>query len=148
MSHVAPVCTPCYMLFRVVAQNLKLVKLLATCKRAQQLPIMLCPFSRGFRRGAVLQGFSASETRETGHWKLGKVVNKVIESHGVVVGHQVKSSNKITFCCVPFISAIGWRWRRWIVRWPHECCSKNAAVLVTHAKDKKRALTSERTLIH
>ena len=148
MSHVAPVCTPCYMLFRVVAQSLNIVKLLATCKRAQQLPTMLCPFSGGFRRGAVFQGFSASETPKTGLWKLGKVMNKVIEGHGVVLGHQVKSSNKITFCFVPFISAIGWRWRRWIVRWPHECCSKNAAVLVTHAKDKKRALTSERALIH
>ena len=95
------------MLFRVVAQSLKLVKLLATCKRAQQLPTMLCPFSRGFRRGAVLQSFSASETRETGHCKLGKVMNKVIESHGVVLGRQGKSSNKITFCFVPFISAIG-----------------------------------------
>ena len=34
-------------------------------------------------------------------------MNKVIEGHGVVLGHQVKSSNKITFCFVPFISAIG-----------------------------------------
>ena len=40
------VCTPCCMLLRVVAQNLKPVKLLATCKRTQQLPAMLRPFAR------------------------------------------------------------------------------------------------------
>ena len=40
------VYTPCCMLLRVVAQNLKPVKLLATCKRTQQLPAMLRPFAR------------------------------------------------------------------------------------------------------
>ena len=40
------VCTPCCMLLLVVAQNLKPVKLLATCKRTQQLPAMLRPFAR------------------------------------------------------------------------------------------------------
>ena len=48
MLHVASVCTPCYMLFRVVAQSLKPVKLLATCKQTQKLPTMLRAFSRGF----------------------------------------------------------------------------------------------------
>ena len=37
------------MLLGVVAQSLKPVKLLATCKRTQQLPTMLRPFARGFK---------------------------------------------------------------------------------------------------
>ena len=36
----------CCELLEVVAQNLKPVKLLATCKRTQQLPAMLRPFAR------------------------------------------------------------------------------------------------------
>ena len=36
----------CCELLGVVAQNLKPVKLLATCKRTQQLPAMLRPFAR------------------------------------------------------------------------------------------------------
>ena len=46
LHHVVFVCTPCCMSLRVVAQNLKPVKLLATCKRTQQLPEMLRPFAR------------------------------------------------------------------------------------------------------
>ena len=46
--HVVSVCTPCCVLLRVVAQSLKPVKLLPTCKRTQQLPTMLSPFARGF----------------------------------------------------------------------------------------------------
>ena len=38
----------CCMLLGVVAQSLKPIKLLATCKRTQQLPTMLRPFARGF----------------------------------------------------------------------------------------------------
>ena len=38
MLHVASVSTPCCMLLGVVAQSLKLVKLLATSKRTQHLP--------------------------------------------------------------------------------------------------------------
>ena len=38
----------CCVLLGVVAQSLKPVKLLATCKRTQQLPTMLYPFARGF----------------------------------------------------------------------------------------------------
>ena len=49
MLHVASVCTPCCVLLGVVAQSLKPVKLLATCKRTQQLPTMLRPFARGFK---------------------------------------------------------------------------------------------------
>ena len=49
MLHVASVCTPCCVLLGVVAQSLKPVKLLATCKRTQQLPTMLLPFARGFK---------------------------------------------------------------------------------------------------
>ena len=45
---VASVCTPCCMLLGVVATSLKPIKLLATCKRTQQLPTMLRPFARGF----------------------------------------------------------------------------------------------------
>ena len=44
LIHVASVCTPCCMLLRivgVVAQSLKQVKRLATCKRAQKLPTLL-----------------------------------------------------------------------------------------------------------
>ena len=41
MLHVASVCTPCCMLLGVVEKSLKPVKLIATCKRTQQLPIML-----------------------------------------------------------------------------------------------------------
>ena len=40
----------CCALLGVVAQYLKPVKLLATCKRTQQLPTMLCPFARGLSR--------------------------------------------------------------------------------------------------
>ena len=49
MLHVAFVCTPCCVLLGVVAQSLKPVKLLVTCKRTQQPPTMLRPFARGFR---------------------------------------------------------------------------------------------------
>ena len=38
MLQVPSVCTPCCVLSGVVAQSLKPVKLLATCKRTQQLP--------------------------------------------------------------------------------------------------------------
>ena len=41
--HVASVCTPCCMLLdvvRVVAECLKPVKLLATCKQTQQLAVV------------------------------------------------------------------------------------------------------------
>ena len=48
MLRVVPVCTPCCLLLRVVAQSLKPIKLFATCKRTQQLPTMLRPFARGF----------------------------------------------------------------------------------------------------
>ena len=39
--NVASVCTPCWVLLRVVAQSLKPIGLLATCKRTQQLPTSL-----------------------------------------------------------------------------------------------------------
>ena len=48
----------CCELLRVVAQNLKPVKLLATCKRTQQLPAMLRPGTRST---------SATEVKPTGH---------------------------------------------------------------------------------
>ena len=48
MLRVASVCTPCCMLLGVVAQSLKPIKLLATCKRTQQPPTMLRPFAQGF----------------------------------------------------------------------------------------------------
>ena len=38
----------------VVAQSLKPIKLLATCKRTQQLPTMLRPFARGFMVSSFL----------------------------------------------------------------------------------------------
>ena len=41
MLHVASFCSPCCMLLGVVAQSLKPVKLLAMCKRTQQLPTLL-----------------------------------------------------------------------------------------------------------
>ena len=44
-SFAHPVACRCELL-GVVAQNLKPVKLLATCKRTQQLPEMLRPFAR------------------------------------------------------------------------------------------------------
>ena len=44
-SFAHPVACRCELLV-VVAQNLKPVKLLATCKRTQQLPEMLRPFVR------------------------------------------------------------------------------------------------------
>ena len=40
----------CCMLLGVAAESLKPVKLLATCKRTQQLPTMLRPFARGLSR--------------------------------------------------------------------------------------------------
>ena len=48
--HVASVyhVACCCVLLGVVAQSLKPVKLLATCKRTQQLPTMLHPPARGF----------------------------------------------------------------------------------------------------
>ena len=48
MLYVASICTPRRMLLRVVAQSLKPVKLLATCKRTQQLSVMLRPFVPGY----------------------------------------------------------------------------------------------------
>ena len=46
MLHVASFCTPCCIcvLLAVVAQSFKTVKLLATCKRTQQLPKSCCEF--------------------------------------------------------------------------------------------------------
>ena len=41
MLHVASVCTPCCMFLGDVGQSLKPVKLLAMCKRTQQLPTLL-----------------------------------------------------------------------------------------------------------
>ena len=41
LLYVASLCTPCCMLFGVAAQSLKPVKLLATCKRTQQLTTLL-----------------------------------------------------------------------------------------------------------
>ena len=38
----------CWMLLGAVAQSLKPVKLLAPCKRTQQLPALRCPFARSF----------------------------------------------------------------------------------------------------
>ena len=46
MLHVASVCTPGFMLLRVVVQSLKPVKRLATCKRKQQLPTLSFCLSR------------------------------------------------------------------------------------------------------
>ena len=41
MLHVASVWTPCCMLLGVIEQSLKPAKLIASCKRTQQLPTML-----------------------------------------------------------------------------------------------------------
>ena len=58
----------CCMLLGVVAESLKPVKLLATCKRTQQLPTMLRPFARGLSRKS---GENSSHTAcQTWHMKI------------------------------------------------------------------------------
>ena len=43
-------CVRLHTLLHVVKQSLKTVNLLSTCKRTQQLPTMLRPLARGFKR--------------------------------------------------------------------------------------------------
>lgn len=54
-----PSIVKCYMLcpLHVVVQSLKVVKLLATCKRTKQLLTMLRPFAPGVTQTHQQQGF-------------------------------------------------------------------------------------------
>ena len=54
------------MLLGVVAQSLKPVKLLAPCKRTQQLPTLWCSGARSFMSSA--SGFSCSKGDNAIHW--------------------------------------------------------------------------------
>ena len=56
MLHVLSFCSPCCMLLGVVAQSLKPVKLLAMCKRTQQLPTLLALWTIYLHVANVLVG--------------------------------------------------------------------------------------------